>query len=271
MNHVRHLFRKKTNALVLSGGGALGAAHIGALKVLERNGFVFSYYAGVSAGAIVASLSALGIKAEEMQHILAETKIFSLGFDITKNHLGMIAGNKIQHLFETLYRGKTFSDLKVPLIIGATDFTTGERIMIREGKISDAVRASMSVPIIFDPFYHPLLNRFLIDGGVSQNFPLDYAMKHFKGKKIIGIDVGGGLNHKSILENIEKNKQKQPSYRYILQYTLNLMMHAQQACFKHDRRVSVITPDLTGYDSFDVFKLDEIIKRGEAAAELMFY
>jgi len=248
----------------------LGAAHIGALKVLEKRGFVFSYYAGVSAGAIIASLSALGIKAEEMQHILTETKIFSLGFDITKNHLGIIAGNKIQNLFENLYRGKTFSDLKVPLVIGATDFTTGERIMIREGKISDAVRASMSVPVIFDPFHHPLLNRFLIDGGVSQNFPLDYAMKHFRGKKIIGVDVGGGLNHKSMIKNVEKNKQKQPGYRYIFQYTLNLMMHAQQANFHADNRVSVIIPDLTGYDSFDVFKLDEIIKRGEKAAKRMF-
>lgn len=248
-------------ALVLSGGGALGAAHIGAVEKLEKHGFEFDFFAGVSAGAIVAAFIACEKKAAEALAIIKEINVFSLAFDFSKSNFGILRGNKIKKILDKIFEDKDFKDLKSPLLIGATDFTTGERIIINQGKISDAVRASLSVPLLFEPFYHEKTKRWLADGGLSQNFPLDLAIEKYKGDKIIGIDVAG--NFPKNVDFLEKKFfGKAKKLRMMAQRTMRIIFKNQQANFPQDKRVTIIRPDLNKFTSFDAFKLEDIVEQG---------
>ena len=104
-----------------------------------------------------------------------------------------MSGKKVYKVLEDIYGDTTFEDLDVPLYIGATDFSTGERVIISSGKIVDAVRASLSVPLVFEPFFHPTLERWLVDGGLSQSYPIDIISKRYDGNIILGIDVGSSI------------------------------------------------------------------------------
>ncbi len=95
--------QKRKTALVLSGGGALGAAHIGVVKILEKQGYEFDFYSGVSAGSIIISLLAVGYSADEIWEIVEKTNIFSTMFDISKSRFGLIQGDKIIKLFVNIW------------------------------------------------------------------------------------------------------------------------------------------------------------------------
>lgn len=258
----------KRSALVLSGGGALGAAHVGAISVLEQRGYKFDYFAGVSAGAIVTALLACGKTSAEVKRILDELSFFSLAFDFNKTQFALLRGDKVKKLIDKILGDIKFSDLPVQLVIGATDFSNGQRVIVREGRIADAVRASISVPVLFEPYYHPLLKRWLVDGGLTQNFPLDLAVKEYLGSKIFAIDVATSFpvdfdfskrNHRSRTKTLLETFQR----------TLHIMLLNQQAAFVDDARVLRIIPNLHEFAATDVFRLAEIYERGKIAAEKM--
>lgn len=254
----------KKVALVLSGGGALGAAHIGALKALEKKTFQPDFFAGVSAGAIIAALAACGKSGKEIEEILKKTNFFSLAFDFSTDQFGILRGEKIKKMFAELFEERDFTDLTCPLYIGATDFGTGKRVIIHSGKIADAVRASISVPVLFAPFYHKGEKKWLADGGLTQNFPLDLAIEHYQGKKIIGIDVAGNFP-RNIDFTEKKAFQKIKTLRKTLERTMRIIFLNQQNCFPADKRVQIIRPPLFDFTGFDLGKLDKIIKIGEQA------
>ena len=102
--------KKRKTALVLSGGDALGAAHIGVVEILEKQGYEFDFYSGVSAGSIIISLLAVGYSADEIWEIVEKTNIFSTMFDISKSRFGLIQGDKIIKLFEKYLGRPTISE-----------------------------------------------------------------------------------------------------------------------------------------------------------------
>jgi NTE family protein len=248
-------------ALVLSGGGALGVAHMGALRELEKN-YQFDYYAGISAGAIVAGLAACGMKAERMiEIILEELKLFSLAFDFSSNNYGIIRAKKIKKLLDNLFEERRFEDLDHPLVIAATDFTTGKRVLIKKGRIADAVRASLSVPVLFDPYYHPELKSWLVDGGLTGNLPLKEAQEEYSGLKIIAINlvkIDQGIDFASSKEYFRKLK----NLRKTLERTIKIMLLNQLQNLEIDSRTELITPELQNYTTLDIFKFEEIIEVG---------
>merc|ERR1712000_467832 len=103
-------------------------------------------------------------------------------------------GDRIIELLKTHLGEVEFADLDYPLYIGATDFKTGKNVALSQGKLTDAIRASISVPVLFSPYYHPEYDQWLVDGGLSQTFPLDLAIDRYQGDQIIGIDVIGQIN-----------------------------------------------------------------------------
>lgn len=255
---------KKPAALVLSGGGSLGAAHIGALRHLEQK-YKFPFLAGVSAGAIVAASIACGKTADEIMGILQKKKLLQLAFDFTKNNFGLLRGDKILTLLREFYDDRTFRDLEkgTKLYIGATDFSTGKRVTISKGNIAEAVRASLSVPILFQPCL--IEDAWLVDGGLSQNFPLDIALKKYKGDLIIGIDVATSLNESEDF-SVDKFWGKLKQMQRMLERTFRIFFRNQQS-FTIDARTHILRPDLTQYVPFDVLKLDEIAECGFDCAQ----
>lgn len=209
--------------VVLGGGGAKGAAHIGVLKVLEELRIPVDYIAGTSMGAVVGSLYASGATAAE-----CETTLTSIDWDdlfrddpprdeisfrrkqedftyMAKAALGvrmdgvylpksLVAGQKIGVFFETLFMpvaGITdFDRLPIPYRAVASDLETGEMVVLKSGRLAEAARAGMSVPGVFPP--SDVDGRYLVDGGIVRNLPVD-IVKKMGADVIIAIDVGQPL------------------------------------------------------------------------------
>jgi len=190
--------------LVLGGGGAAGVAHVGVLKVLEEQGVPIDYIAGTSMGAIVGSLYAAGYNAAEMEDIVKSLdwvslfedeqvraeqafqqkrenagffNTFELGIerDGLKLPEGLISGQRLLFELRRLLQGvshvQRFDRLPIPFRAVATDIETGERVVLSQGSLATAVRASMSIPGLFAPV--SMNDRLLVDGFVSDNVPVD--------------------------------------------------------------------------------------------------
>lgn len=250
------------SALVLSGGGGLGLAHIGALKILEKN-YTFEYYAGVSAGAIVAAAHAIGYSADKISTIIHDQNFFALSFDFSGSNFGVLRGKKVFELLEKVFEKKTFEDIKKEgkiLKIYATNFQTGERVEISSGKISDAVRASLSVPVLFEPVQKD--GKWLVDGGLSGNFPISETMQNYSGEKIIGIDVATSLN--SAVDFSEKTFfGKATGIQNTLERTFRILFKNQQHFNPNDPRLEIFTPDLSTFKTIDLTKLRAIESAGQ--------
>ncbi len=253
---------KIKSALVLSGGGCLGFAHVGALKKLEQK-FEFEYYAGVSAGSIVAACHAIGKSADEISELIFKQNFFALSFDFSASNFGILRGKKIKKLLDEVFENKTFEDIEKfgkVLRIYATNFQTGDRVEISSGKISDAVMASLSVPILFEP--HQYNGVWLVDGGLTGNFPMQETIEKYTGEKIIGIDVATSLNTtKDFTEN--KIFGKISGMQAALERTFRIFFKTQNTFNTTDKRLEIYTPDLSEFKTIDISKLKEIEKMGE--------
>lgn len=194
-------------ALVLSGGGARGGAHIGVLRVLEREGVPIDLIVGVSYGALVGGLYAAGYSVDNVERIIVETdwgeitnnspdrrlsnlhrkpmadrQMLALRLDKLDLKLpyGIFAGQKIQHFLNQLTLGATyrarndFDRLPTPFRAIATDILSGEQVVLKNGSLGTAIRASISVPGVFAPISTEQTH--LVDGGIVNNLPVDVAL-----------------------------------------------------------------------------------------------
>lgn len=156
--------------LVLSGGGARGFAHIGVLRVLEREGAHFDVIAGTSMGAILGALYANGQRADDLYR-LADTTSWREVVDLSLQ-TGLFKGDRLES-FLAAHLPATFEQLKLPLAVTTTDIETGEGVVHMEGDLVRAVRASSSFPGAFEPI--ELHGRTLADGGIVNNLPVAAA------------------------------------------------------------------------------------------------
>lgn len=172
-------------ALVLSGGGARGLAHIGVLKVLDEEKLPVDIIIGNSVGALIGSMYAAGVPMEKIEQMgenvgwndLTDFSDPSMIRLLLSKHL--LSTEKMEQYLRQNIGNVRFEDLKIPFACVATDIKTGERIIMREGDVALAARASATLPGLFDPV--PYRHRLLIDGGLSDNVPIDVA-------KLMGAD-----------------------------------------------------------------------------------
>lgn len=157
-------------ALVLSGGGARGFAHIGVLQALERRGIEVDLIAGTSMGAVLGALYASGRRADELYE-LADRLSWRDVFDLSLQ-TGLMKGAKLRS-FLAEHLPERFEDLRIPLVVTTTDVETGEEHVILNGGLVDAVRASASLPGAFEPVQ--IGPRILADGGIVNNLPVAAA------------------------------------------------------------------------------------------------
>lgn len=176
---LKKLGRKEKTALVLSSGAARGLSHIGVIKALQDNGVSIDMIAGSSIGALVGACYAKAGSIEEFERVVLKTNFTRLlnlaDIELALMFKGFIHGKKVNELLKTVIGDITFSDLKIPLSVVATDAHTGEAVILNEGSVIEAVRASMSMPVIFIPVKYG--DRFLIDGGIIDPVPVDVARK----------------------------------------------------------------------------------------------
>lgn len=271
--------------LVLSGGGAKGFAHIGVLKTLDSLGVRIDHVAGTSMGAVIGSLYASGYSGKQLDSIFnavdfddlindniprasqtfyekeeAERYAITLPFDDFKVNLPT-AISKGQNVFNLLSKLtlmhsdiNDFNNLPIPFFCMATDAETGESILLENGNLAQAVRASGALPSLFQPVY--INDRMLIDGGVKNNYPI----KELKAKGvdiIIGVDVQDDLLTREELKSAPDILLQINNYRTIEDMKSKIKLTDVY-----------ITPDIKEFNVVSFSQGNEIIKNGETASLL---
>lgn len=273
--------------LVLTGGGAKGFAHIGVLKVIEKAGIKIDYIGGTSMGAVVGGLYASGYSAQQIDSIFQNTNFdellqdyiprtsksfyekkndelyamslpfnkFSLGVPIALSK-GMYNYNLLTKLTHKVRHVRDFNKLPIPFLCIATNIETGEQLVLNNGYLPQALLASSAFPTLFSPV--EIDGKVLIDGGVTNNYPVD-EVKKMGADIIIGVDVQDGLKDRNALKEATK----------ILLQISNLQM-IEGMKVKIKKTDIYIKPDITDYSVISFDKGTEIVKKGEDAALEVF-
>jgi len=179
----------KTVSLILGSGGARGLAHIGVIHTLEKEGFEIRSISGCSMGALIGGIYAAG-KLDEFEHwvrAIDKTDIVSL-LDISWQKHGLVKGDKIINTLVDLVGDKLIEDLPMPFTAVAADVHNEKEIWINSGKLFDAIRASISLPLFFTPVEYK--GGHLIDGGVLNPVPIAPTFNDSTDLKI-AVNVGG--------------------------------------------------------------------------------
>lgn len=175
--------------LALSGGGARGLAHIGVLRALEREGISVDYLAGTSMGGVIAAGYAAGMSSADLEReslaITQKRHMVRLADPGLPNG-GLIRGERVLAFFKKEFGDKTFAELNLPLAVVAVDLNSHQEIVLREGPVALALRATTSLPGLFKPV--EINGMRLVDGGVLNNLPVD-VVSQMGAEVIIAVDI----------------------------------------------------------------------------------
>lgn len=155
--------------LALGGGGARGMAHVGVIRALERAGIPVDCIAGTSAGSVAGAAYATGLNGDQLLEMALQLRWRDILQPVWPRQ-GFISFARLESFFARVTGDPTFADLKIPYAAVATDLATGRQVVLREGRVARAVRASCSVPGIVTPV--EVDGRLLIDGGMVNNLPI---------------------------------------------------------------------------------------------------
>ncbi|MCC7197732.1 patatin-like phospholipase family protein [Candidatus Peregrinibacteria bacterium] len=243
--------------LALGGGGAKGAAHIGVLKVFEKYGITISSIAGASVGSIIGSAAAMGLKAEQILEINKKfnTRKFIKISNFRLFSDSLIKAKDINKAIVDLVGEATFKDTVIPFLAVAVDLESGEEVVLREGKLWEAARASSAIPFIFSPQFFQ--GRYLVDGGLLNNVPVDHLREQKDLDIIIGVELGGMTSRQFISAMVwEKYFRKPktfeiyPSLLTRLKQNTALMSHIMLRSIdilrekEQNRRFEIAKPDV---------------------------
>ncbi|MBT3721385.1 patatin-like phospholipase family protein [archaeon] len=246
--------------LALGSGGARGYAHIGVIKILQKNKIPIDYVSGTSMGAVIGAFYALNLDVEKIEKVSLEFRkldILKNLVDINKPHESLLKGKRIRKFLEKYFGDKTFDDTKIPLLIGATNLADGSQVIFNKGKIVDAVIASASIPGILPPFEYK--NNLLIDGGVAEGLPVR-LVKKMGAKIVIGVD----------LYSVPDSKVKNNQAFHVLERTYNLLLSKLSVYqeSEYNGKIVVLRPDTgKGFQMFSFDKAEQNIKIGEEEAK----
>jgi len=275
---------RPTIGLALSGGGLKGIAHAGVLEALTQSNIPIDYITGTSAGSIIGGLYALGYSIPEIDSIARYTDYEKLFLDQTqrknlfvsqkeqsgkylldvrfkdlKPHipLAISSGQNVNRQLMEMYMEsplntvRDFNKLKVPFRSVATELGTGNRIVLDHGNWVEAIRSSMSVPLVLSPVQRN--NELLIDGGVADNIPINLA-REIGADMVIAVDVRAKLYKQDELR----------SMLTVADQIINILMNSSRDQVLNDADV-VISPDLTNEADEITEQPDQLIKNGYTA------
>lgn len=274
--------------LVLSGGAAKGIAHIGVLKALEENDIPIDYVVGTSMGGIIGGCYAAGMSPDEIEAMILSKQFlgwvngapeqgYNYFYHLADNNPGFLTLNLALDSAMTFHFNSTiandvslnfalaekmaqaslisknnFDSLFIPLRVIAADIFTQNEVILAKGSLSDALRATQTVPF----FYNPIRvdGKYLFDGGVYNNFPVDVAQKHFNPDVIIGVNVSTKIFEEYPYGNDDKLIGK--SLLFLLLDKSDPSLIPETGVF--------IQPNLRGYTSFDFGSAKSLIDSGYA-------
>ena len=248
--------------LALSGGAAMGLAHIGVIKILEKEKIPIDVISGSSMGALVAALWAVGYSVAEIEKLASGFKSrlkTLLLFDPTLPVRGLIKGRAVRRILKSYFGDKTFFDIKIPLKIVTFDIKNRREFIIDKGKLVDAVMASIAIPGVFEPVEYDDLQ--LLDGGIVNPVPVS-VLSELGIKRIIAVNtlpspddvVWARRKRFTILDVIVTSFQE-------MEYTIGLNSSQQADVYIHP------VPRLVSWHEFHKAKL--FIKTGQEHTKRM--
>jgi len=247
--------RKPVIGLALGAGAARGFAHVGVIKALESQGIKPDLVVGSSAGSVIAALLASGASANEINRLalnLDEATIADWGLPFAGRFGGLIKGDALQNMVNREVQSKTIEQMRIPLGIVATDLQSGKGILFRSGNTGLAVRASCSVPGVFQPA--TISGKEYVDGGLVAPVPVSYA-RQMGATLVIAVNISSEPVHQDASGTLG-----------VLQQTISIM---QRSINQYELRSAdiVIQPHLLQMSSGDFKSRSAAVLAGEIATQ----
>ena len=246
---------KPVVGLVLGAGAARGFAHVGVIKALEAQGIRPDIVVGSSAGSVIAALFASGVAGNELNRLalnLDEATIADWGLPFAGRFGGLIKGDALQNMVNREVQNKTIEQMRIPLGIVATELQSGKGILFRTGNTGLAVRASCSVPGVFQPAL--ISGKEYVDGGLVAPVPVSYA-RQMGATLVIAVNISSEPVHQDASGTLG-----------VLQQTISIM---QRSINQYELKSAdiVIQPHLLQMASSDFKSRNAAILAGEIAAQ----
>jgi NTE family protein len=238
--------------LALGGGGVRGAAHLGVLSVLEREGIAFDVVAGTSVGAVVGAGVAAGVSSADMLARFRTARWIDLARPSWGSRLSMLQANPMGEILVQTVQAETFEELALPFAVSTSDILTGQTVVISEGPLREAVLASAAVPAIFEPLRRE--GRLLVDGGLTDNLPVQVA-RDLGADLVIAVDIMPPLDGSYEPKDINE----------MVMLSWNIVQRACETGRKHAD--VVITPKVATVSLMDFAQAQTAYDAGVAAAE----
>lgn len=237
--------------LALSGGAALGLAHIGVIAVLEEHGIPVDIVTGTSAGAMLGALYATGVPIETIESAALGLGWTDLASTPALLQLGFFNTGGLERFLTDNSVAEDFSDLQRQLAVVATDLVTGQRVVLDRGSVARAAAASAAIPVLFIPVEHE--GQLLVDGGLADNLP-DQLARDLGADLVIAVDISSDFRFSEVPEG-----KTEVGLRA---YNIMMMYHSPPTAAD-----IVVRPQLGGLSGMDLEGASEIIARGRQAAE----
>jgi len=270
----------KNITVALGCGGARGNAHIGVLRRLEKEGFQVCAIAGTSFGGLVSILYAAGFSPADIEELFVtvdQTTLYSRGTEKGASLLGLCGATTF---FESIFGEKTFDDLKIPCAVTAVDLKSGNEVILTEGRLVDAILATIAVPGVFPPRH---INGWeLVDGGILDPVPVSVARSLAPECPVIAVSLNKTLGSPARTWTIPI-----PSFlprpivgllsRVSLAKAADIYLRSQdivdralaQYRLSVDNPDAIIRPDVHHIEMLDQVDVHEVARRGEEAVELV--
>jgi len=238
--------------LALSGGGARGAAHLGVLRVLEREGIRPDCVVGVSAGSVVGAAYCAGLSVAKLEEIALDLQWTKLG-RIVRPRLGFFDSQRLESYMAELIGDLEFADLSIPFAAVAADILTCRLVVLKEGSVPWAVRASCALPGIFTPVERD--DQLLVDGGTINNLPVS-AVREMGADYIVAVDL------------LPPPQDRHPRPQNLFEmWSLSFYALLRATHAEGEDADCLITPDVGSYGTFEFSKMEEMLEKGVEAAE----
>jgi NTE family protein len=247
--------RKPVIGLALGAGAARGFAHVGVIKALESQGIRPDIVVGSSAGSVIAALLAFGATGNELNRLalnLDEATIADWGLPFAGRFGGLIKGDALQNMVNREVQNKSIEQMRIPLGIVATDLQSGKGILFQSGNTGLAVRASCSVPGVFQPAV--ISGKEYVDGGLVAPVPVSYA-RQMGATMVIAVNISSEPVHQDASGTLG-----------VLQQTISIM---QRSINQHELKSAdvIIQPHLLQMGGSDFRSRNAAILAGEVAAQ----
>lgn len=261
--------------LALGGGGAKGFAHLGVLRGLEREGCTIKAIAGTSAGGIVGAMYAAGYRADEMIARFLQVDQANLYGRQPGDGPSLLGVAGVNHLLKEMLGERRFEDLPIPLALTAVDLNTGGEVVLRHGRVVDAVLATMAVPGIFPP--QAWEKYYLVDGGLLDPVPVApartlspslpvvaVALTGFSPSPVHTLEAPAFLKNVPVLNQIARLRVAQ-AFNIFLQALEIGNISITELRLQIDRPDVIIRPAVADINLLDRVDVQAVVGRGEAA------